>query len=111
MDFMKSVGADNATLRVVSDMHNEDYDKLAQYRQEANKLVRTYITLIPEEMSEAKMSAAIGATHAGKLRGGTKAVGRHRHSRGGRGGRDHLRHSLRAADGVSSPTHLRHSPG
>jgi len=69
IEFFKRAGLDNSALEVVNSMPDAELDKLLCFRDTAKRLVATYVTLIPEQSTEAKMTAALLDTQVAKLRG------------------------------------------
>lgn len=54
-------------MTIAKGLSDENMDKLLAFKSSAERLVSTYVCLIPEENSEAKMALALKATKVGKL--------------------------------------------
>ena len=69
---LQKAGVEETIVKTLGDLPEDDMQLLIKIKSRAKALVRTYITLIPEDTTERKLMKAISDTPAGKLRGGLK---------------------------------------
>lgn len=64
---MQIGGFDNDAMTIAKGLSDENMEKLMAFKAAAERLVSTYVCLIPEENSESKMALALKATKVGQL--------------------------------------------